>query len=246
MALAQQQSQFAAQVLDAPTRKGPFRRGDGFAVYRSNLLAVAEAALAVTYPTVRRLLGEEYFKPLVADLLNLYPPVRGDWGEWGKELPLLVGASAAGIKHPFLAPAAELDWLRHRANRAPDNQFDASTVHLLESHRVDGIGIGIAAHVGITGSTYPLVDIIDWHANPVSRRRELQVAESVRPVMVYRSEFRVEQRYISKADCRFVQGLRNGRSVGSLLDEEVGEDFDFPVWIQRAITKNLISNLYLI
>lgn len=75
-ALARQQAQLAATICDTPMREGPFRRGDGLAVYRRNLLAVAEAALGVSYPTARRLLGHGQFRALVAELLRLHPPTR--------------------------------------------------------------------------------------------------------------------------------------------------------------------------
>lgn len=245
-ALARQQAQLAATICDTPMREGPFRRGDGLAVYRRNLLAVAEATLGVSYPTARRLLGHGQFRALVAELLRLHPPTRGDWGEWGEELPLLIERSEQGDKFPFIAPVAELDWLRHRANRAADNRFDPTTAQLLESHRVDHIGIGIARHVGLTGSIYPLVDILDWHADPTAGAEAMQVSEALRPVLVYRRELRVEQRYISPTDYVFLLGLRAGRSVGSLLDELAGQDFDFPTWVAQALELNLISNLYLI
>jgi hypothetical protein len=119
-------------------------------------------------------------------------------------------------------------------------------VQLLESHRVDGIGIGIARHVGLTSSIYPLVDILDWHADPARGGDELHVSESSRPVLVYRREFRVEQAYISSEEYLFLLGLRVGRSVGCLLDELAGHDFDFPGWIARSVDRNLINHLYLI
>jgi hypothetical protein len=244
--LAKQQSQFVAKVLNAPMRSGPFKRGEGFALYRRNLLAVAEAALNVTYPTAQRLIGETEFQSLVAELLALHPPTKGDWGEWGKELPLLIEHFALGRKFPFIAPVAVLDWLRHHANRADDNHFDPSTAQLLESHPVDDIGIGIARHVGLTSSIYPLVEILNWHADPSAVGDALQVSESPRPVLVYRREFRVEQLYIDKTDYLFLRGLRAGRSVGSLLDELAGQEFNFPDWIGRAINHNLISHFYLI
>lgn len=244
--LAQEQSQLAARIFGATSRSGPFRRGEGIAVYRRNLLAVAVAALRVTYPTACSLLGQSTFEGLAADLLDLHPPTRGDWGEWGEELPLVIERAAPARKFPFIAPVAELDWLRHRANRAADNQFDPSTAGLLQSHRVDGIGIGLARHVGLIHSIYPLVEIHDWHVHPAMAREEFQVSASPRPVLVYRREFRVEQEYISNADYLFLRGLAAGRSVGSLLDELDGQDFDFSDWIARAIDQNLINHLYLI
>lgn len=244
--LARQQARFVANVFDTPVSGGPFAQREGIAVYRRNLLAVAEAALAVTYPSVRRLLGHADFEALTDRLLALHPPVRGDWGEWGRELPLLVEHSRQGRRFPFIAPVAQLDWLRNRANRAADNRFDRSSARLLETHAVDLIGIGIASYVGLTSSRYPLVDILEWHSDGSPDGGAMRLSGAPRPVLVFRREFRVEQVYIGATEDRFLRGLRAGRSIGHLLDELAGETFDFPGWVGRALHRNLISHFYLI
>lgn len=244
--LARQQARFVANVFDSPVTSGPFGQREGIAVYRRNLLAVAEAALAVTYPSVRRLLGQGDFAALTDRLLALHPPVHGDWGEWGEELPLLVEHSRQGRRFPFIAPVAQLDWLRNRANRAADNRFDRSSARLLETHEVDLIGIGIASYVGLTSSRYPLVDILEWHSDGSPGAGSMCLTEAPRPVLVFRREFRVEQVYISATEDHFLRGLQVGRSIGHLLDELAGKTFDFPDWVERALHRNLISHFYLI
>lgn len=244
LTLAQQQSWLVENILKQPVSSGPLTRGEGFAVYRRNLLAVAEAALGVTYPTVRRLLDRADFQALVAELLVLHPLNRGDWGEWGEQLPALIDSSKRGGEFPFIARAAELDWLRHRANRAADNRFDTDSAQLLQSHSMDGIGIAMARHVGLTHSIYPLVEILDWHADPAAPGEQMRVSDTPRPVLVYRRKYRVEQRYITPTVYQFMLGLNAGRSVGNLIDELDGQDFDFPGWLEAAIGHNLISHLY--
>jgi len=100
--------------------------------------------------------------------------------------------------------------------------------------------------VGLVQSIYPLVEILDWHEGPAASSAELQMLDSPRPVLVYRREFRVRQRYIRPVDYLFMKGLRSGRPVGSLLDELAGQGFGFQAWIEEAIKQNLINNLYLI
>ncbi|MEQ8265379.1 putative DNA-binding domain-containing protein [Pseudohaliea sp.] len=246
LSLAEQQSRLVTLIFDAAARGGPMKRGQGIDVYRRNLLAVATAALSVTYPTVQRVLGQTAFAALAGELLALHPPDRGDWGEWGDQFPRLIGNSAKGEQFPFVAPVAELDWLRHRADRAADNRFDASTASLLEAHPIDEVGIALARHVGVISSVFPLVEIFDWHAAPAASGANLKVAGTPRPMLVYRPEFRVEQRYIDPVDYAFLLGLRAGRPIGSLLDELTSEGFDFPAWLEQAIEFNIIHRFYLI
>ena len=242
--LGRQQAGFVANLFNAAKRSGSPGRDDGFAVYRRNLFAAAEAALGVTYPTARRLLGQSVFRALVAELLALYPPTRGDWGEWGEELPLLIAGCDAGRQFPFVAPVSALEWLRHRANRAANNVFDTATASLLQSEVLDHVGIAIAQHAGLVASIYPLVDILAWHADNTDVPGNLQVSDIPRPVLVFRREFRVEHMLISPEEHAFLLGLRAGRSIGSLLDAPAARDFDFPGWIARALGNNLINHFY--
>ena len=242
--LARQQSLFVSRILNAPEKRGPLKDGEGFAVYRRNLLAVAESALGTTFPTVRRLTGHGDFHCLVKELLKRHPPTLGDWGEWGEELPQLVEGTDLGRRYAFIAPAARLDWLRHRANRAADNQFDQSTAQLLQSRHLDDVGIEVAEHVGLISSVYPLLEILDWHSDPGTDSGKLRVSELPRPVLVYRREFRVEQRYMHRMQHSFIRGLMARRSVGALLDELAADGFDFPSWIEWAIKLNLIKHFY--
>ncbi|MAT91139.1 MAG: hypothetical protein CME59_00910 [Halioglobus sp.] len=243
-ALARQQSHFARQVLCAPATAAHPASGQGLDVYRRNLRAVAVAALGVSYPTVLRLLGRAEFTALAAQLLRQYPPATGDWGEWGRELPALVRSSQAGRAFPFVAPLARLDWLRHCANRAADARFDPSTLGLLESAELDALGIAVAPQVGLLRSQYPLLELLDWHAQPIAVERELTVTAVPRPVLVYREGLRVRQRYITQAEYGFLQGLRTGRTVGQLLEAPGARALDFPDWLARAIDESIITHFY--
>lgn len=244
LTLARQQALFARQVQGATSACAPYGYRQGMDVYRRNLRAVSVAALGVTYPTAQRLLGDAGFADLAAQLLRQHPPVTGDWGEWGRELPSLIRASQAGSVFPFLAPVAELDWLRHIANRAADTRFDPSTLDLLESHELDAVGIRLANHTGLASSVYPLVEIIDRQTQPEALDERKTVSPSPRHVLVYRDGFRVRQRYITPAEHRFLLGLRAGQTVGHLLESSAVRGFDFPDWLARAIGMHIITHLY--
>ncbi|MEQ8516705.1 MAG: hypothetical protein RIC38_13940, partial [Chromatocurvus sp.] len=70
------------------------------------------------------------------------------------------------------------------------------------------------------------------------------VASVPRAILVYRQQYRVEHAYISPSDQVFLGGLRAGRAVGSLLDELANTNFDFALWLERALLQNLIQRFY--
>ncbi len=92
----------------------------GVAAYRGNAGAVAERALAGTFPTLAELVGDDAAGALARDFWRHHPPARGDLAEWGDALPGFVAASAQLADEPYLADVARLEWQVHLASRAAD------------------------------------------------------------------------------------------------------------------------------
>lgn len=60
----------------------------GIDIYRRNLLANAQRALSITFPTVFELLDSDVSAALVKQFLQTSPPTQGDWAQW--EVSLLI------------------------------------------------------------------------------------------------------------------------------------------------------------
>lgn len=244
--VARQQAGFVAAILDI-REHGTAQAGHtaaGFPVHQRNLYAVAQAALAITFPTIERYLDAFDFRALAVAQIYSHPLESGDWAEWGESFPDLIEQAGIGREFPFLAPLARLDWNRHRSARAVDNVFDRESLQLLETDGVDAIGIAIARHVRLLSSTYPLLELQGWDSGQKTARDTLTVAQLPRPVLICRRQYEVEQRYIGPAEHLFLDGLLSGRPVGRLLDELVDSDFDFARWLEGALRQNMINHFY--
>jgi len=89
--------------------------GRGVEVYRRNLLANAQRALSISFPTVFCLLGSDVSDNLVLQFLNLCPPEQGDRVQWGEELADFIAVNQIASDYPDLPDCATLDWLIHCA-----------------------------------------------------------------------------------------------------------------------------------
>ena len=90
----------------------------GMAIYRNNLLATAQQALAISFPTVLTLIGEGLFNYASRELLISSPPKHGDWALWGDDFPSLLTNLAQLSDYPFVADIAQVDRLRQQIGRA--------------------------------------------------------------------------------------------------------------------------------
>jgi hypothetical protein len=79
-------------------------------VYRNNVRALFEGALARTYPVLRQRVGEDYFARLSAEYRQEHPSQSGDLHSTGQRFPEWIGSRMSGTDYAWLADLARLEW----------------------------------------------------------------------------------------------------------------------------------------
>jgi hypothetical protein len=79
-------------------------------VYRNNVRAMFEGALARTYPVLRRRVGDGYFSGLASAYRKAHPSRSGDLHWVGRSFPAWLGTHLAGTEYAWLADLARLEW----------------------------------------------------------------------------------------------------------------------------------------
>lgn len=121
------QADLAAALLD-PARPVPagLRAWNGsdpaarFAVYRNNVIVSLVAALADTFPVVRRLIGEEFFGAMAREFVRSHPPRSPVLADYGEGFADFVAAFEPAAALPYLPDMARLERARVRAFHAAD------------------------------------------------------------------------------------------------------------------------------
>ena len=132
--------------------------------YQTNAHASARRALESACPTLAALLGDEDFGALAREFWHAHPPIRGDLGEWGDELPGWIEAHAGLAAWPYLADCARLDLALQRCERAADAALDADSLALLASVDPSRIAMRPMPGVATLVSAWPLASIHAAHA----------------------------------------------------------------------------------
>lgn len=89
------------------------------AIYRNNLRGTLTGALRLSYPAVRRLVGEDFFAGLAARFIAAEPPRNPDLYAYGAALPAFIESFEAARDLPYLADVARLEWAVNQALHAP-------------------------------------------------------------------------------------------------------------------------------
>jgi hypothetical protein len=241
---AQQQSRFAAALFDRelPVPEGvtswtgprPQRR---FAVYRNNISSALIEALAIRYPVVMRLVGEEFFRAMTREYVQTHLPSSPVLIEYGSDYPPFISdfLPAAGL--PYLADVARLESAYWEAYHAADGRpVDASAFAAVPPGRLPGLRLAFLPSVRVVTSSWPVVSI--WRTNthdievtPI----DLSVAEDT---LVARPELDVEIRRLPRGAASFLSRLMEGAPLGEAAGAAVAEDSDFDL---AANLKGLIE-----
>ena len=234
----------------------------GMAIYRNNLLATAQQALAISFPTVLTLIGEDLFNHACRELLISSPPKHGDWALWGEEFPSLLSNLTQLVDYPFVADIARLDQLRQQSMRAKDSVIDQASLQLLATHDIDEIYIELTSSQFCMSANYPVIEFWLSHqqAGLSDIRQELNqrfIQQSLdklargnfsQKVLIYRPYYNAVIRELSASEYVWLTLIKQGVSVGKALDvmsnnNALEHDFDFAQWIGIALEQNLISRL---
>jgi hypothetical protein len=115
--LAAFQREFVRAAVGGRT---PLSRRPAFAVYRNTALQGALSALAATYPTIERLLGDAAFAALALRFVRTVRPATPVLSDYGEGFPEWLALQPALADLPYLADVARIDWMCLEAHRAPD------------------------------------------------------------------------------------------------------------------------------
>jgi hypothetical protein len=108
--LVEYQRRFAATLLGLPGLDPELAAHPAIEIHRRTVLAGLLNALALSFPTIRRLTGAEYFEQLVHEFARRHPPQSAVLYDYGAELPGFLETFAGAEGFPYFRDVARFDW----------------------------------------------------------------------------------------------------------------------------------------
>ncbi len=212
--------------------------------------ANAQRALAITYPTVVQLMGDEAFEVLSLRFLNLCPHGLADWGAWGEGFAACLAEQPELQDLPYLPDVGRLDWLCHVSERAQDSAVDAASLAGLGFGSTETVRLCLAHDLQVLTSVHPVLAI--WHAHHAEpAQRQLWQAKANEPlpcgqrrhVLVHRTPWRAVPVELPDPAHRFVCAVMAGQSLAEALDTAEPAGFDLVQWLPHAIQQGWVVGL---
>jgi hypothetical protein len=213
--LRELQHSFAAALRD-PTRVCTVTPVDNLGIYRNNASHNFAAALAGSFPVLRRRVGDDYFRQLAALYRERHPSRSGDlhWvGRWFA--PFLEEHLAEG-DYAWLAELARLEWAREES--AVSAELPALGPEVLAAHppeALEHLSFGLQPSLRLVESAYPVFSV--WMANQIENAPPVdQFLGPEQGLSRIRSEF-VEIQNLPSDVFSYISALANGIPLGEAM-----------------------------
>jgi len=245
--LSTSQSGFATALFDpdiaVPTgiSGAPKKR---FSVYRNNVMVGLIDALGDIFPTVKNLVGEEFFAAMARIHISTEPPSSPLMFEYGAGFSAFIETFEHASELPFLPDVARLE-------RAWLDCFHEADAPIVSLQTLSAVAQDLWPSIRFV--LHPAARVLEFeHAavSIVSRDRQGLSLDGLDPFsaetgLLTRPDCDVELRYLPDGGAQFIRALGNGLTLGQAADEALAQfpDFDLPQAICGMFVAGAVTEL---
>ena len=217
------------------------------AIYRANMVAAADKALASAYPVVRQVVGEAFFHGLAREYQRGTPSTSGDLTDFGATFDAFLAAFEHTASLPYLSDLARLEWAVHRAYGAADApEWDAAALVAVTPEQQAAIRFQWSPGLAVIESAYPIVRI--WTIHQPGYADTFSVAWDLPDTaLVARDGFLVTVAGCGTGDAMFLAASLAGAPLGDAAAAALARhpDFDLGALLARAFAARIVCGFTL-
>jgi Putative DNA-binding domain len=233
-ALLDPEAAVPAGLVDPMGRPAPKR----FSVYRNNVASSLTRALEASFPTVRKLVGDEFFAAMAVVFLRAHPPTSRMLMVYGAEFPAFLEGFPPVRHLGYLPDVARLDQAMRESYHAADSKaLDEAAFQRMVGADLAGLRLTLAPSLRLVRSAWPIVAI--WAANTEGGPPPRAGAEDA---IVLRPEFDPRPHSLSPGGGAFVASILAGGTLGAAVDH-AGPGLDLPAVLGLLIAGQAITGV---
>lgn len=228
------------QGLHGPEARKADRR---YAVYRNNVTVSLIAALEANFPSVRRLVGDEFFAAMARVYARESPPKSRLMAEYGASFPNFLAGFEPLANYPYMADVARLErlWLDcyHEADAEP---LHGAALSAIAPEALFETRFAVHPAARLFASPFAVVSIM-------SANRSVGEVPPINPAiaewgLVTRPHLDVAVRHVSNSTHAFLEALTAGLTLGESIEAAlaVNPAFDLAANIQGFLEAGVFTS----
>ena len=222
-----------AGIIDPEGRPSPKR----FSVYRNNVAGSLTRALEAAFPTVRKLVGDEFFAAMAGVFLRAHPPQSRMLMLYGDGMPEFLERFSPVAHLAYLPDMARIDQAMRESYHAADSSpLPESEFQRLIGEDIAELRLRLAPSLRLVRSRWPVVSI--WAANHENGPQPRAEAEDA---LILRPEFDSRPLVLPTGGAAFVTALLAGQTLGEAV--EAAETVDLSAILALLIQGRAITGV---
>ena len=252
LSLPELQARFAATLFGDTELSASWIRSAGIApelrlgIYRNNLQEGFVKTLALEFPVVQRLVGEEYFRQLALRFLTRHPSRSGDLHHIGAPFAPFLRVEFAGTTYQYFADVAALEWAWQECLVAEDDEaLNANALQAVPPHRYASLRFALRKAARLLASPFPITRIWELNQPTVTTQETIDLASGPEFVLVHRGVGGARITRLSAGEFALVSALASAEPLAAALDAAVlcEPHFDLTVSLRRSFELGLFARM---
>ena len=198
-----------------------------FNVYRNNVIVSLVEALERTFPAIKNLLGDDYFKALARDYVFKEPPTSPVLIWYGGGFADYIDTFPPLEAYPYLGDVARLEWAWLQSFHAADAPpLDPAALGAVSPALLGAVQFVPHPAVKMINSSWPLWELVRANRFEPEDAGAINLEQS-QSVLITRPELEVELILLRPGGGVFLAALLGGSSLGEAAETAQAADSDF-------------------
>lgn len=214
-------------------------------VHRHHVVESLVAALAATFPTVRAVVGEAFFRTMTRAFIACDLPRQPVLAEYGASFASFVADYEAAASLPYLADLSRLDWALNVAfHTSPGACLAAADLALLPAEEMVDLSLELAAGAAIIQSTYP-IDRIWRISQPGASNETVDLGDGRSCLLVLRRADDATFVRLDPAEAALLSAVTSGRTLedGARVGFQIDGAFNLSTAFARLLALQAFAAL---
>ena len=213
--LRELQASFAAALRDTSVPCAVLPR-DNLSIYRNNAAISFRTALGLSFPVLRRRVGDDYFRQLAMRYRQRHPSRSGDLHWVGKGFAAFLAEDLQGGEYAWLADLARLEWSREQAAVATTRAaISVDALARFGPEQLEHLVFSLQPSLELHASDFPIFTI--WAANQVENAPPVDQSLPGECGLVRARIDGVEVRPLSPGVFSYISALAAGAPLGEAV-----------------------------
>jgi hypothetical protein len=209
----------AARFITAQGISPALRMGVYANTARTNFIE----SLVSSFPAIRRLVGEDYFRHCARDFHKRHPSLSGDLQPAGAGFPQYLLELHGNDQYRYLGEVAWLEWLIQETLLAADHgPLDLTQLSAVAPADYDNLRFHLHPSMRLFASQYPCLAI--WEANVGSEvePEPIDLASASDRLLMVRDQGQLKFHRLSRGEQSFVQSVQAGECFSAAVESGTG------------------------